>query len=208
MGIGLSFFTEGVERGLESTWTSSGSAWPMAANCVSIPPARRSYVSACKARGQGHERRSRVSFPRSSAYRPRTSRSSRRRHRQHPVRARHVWLVVHPCVRRGCRGGGPADQGQGQDHRRGRGRALTRRPRVAEHGRWYVKGDPEKGKTIQEIAFASHGNLELPEGVEGHLDATAVYNPPNLTYPFGAYICVVDVDRDRPGEGPSVHRGR
>ena len=64
-----------------------------------------------------------------------------------------------------------------------------------EQGRWFVKGDHEKGKTIQEIAFASHGNLELPEGVEGHLDATAVYNPPNLTYPFGAYICVVDVDK-------------
>ena len=67
-----------------------------------------------------------------------------------------------------------------------------------EHGRWFVKGDPEKGKTIQEIAFLSHGSLELPEGVEGHLDASAVYNPPNLTYPFGAYICVVDVD---PGTG-------
>ena len=64
-----------------------------------------------------------------------------------------------------------------------------------EHGRWYVKGDPTQGKTIQEIAFASHGNLELPEGVEGHLDASVVYNPPNLTYPFGCYICVVDVDK-------------
>lgn len=64
-----------------------------------------------------------------------------------------------------------------------------------EQGRWFVKGDPEQGKTIQEIAFASHGNLELPEGVEGHLDASVVYNPPNLTYPFGAYICVVDVDK-------------
>jgi aerobic carbon-monoxide dehydrogenase large subunit len=63
-----------------------------------------------------------------------------------------------------------------------------------EHGRWHVKGDPEQGKTIQEIAFAAHGSLELPEGVEGHLDASVVYNPPNLTYPFGAYICVVDVD--------------
>jgi len=63
-----------------------------------------------------------------------------------------------------------------------------------EHGRWQVKGDPEQGKTIQELAFAAHGNLELPEGVEGHLDASVVYNPPNLTYPFGAYICVVDVD--------------
>jgi aerobic carbon-monoxide dehydrogenase large subunit len=64
------------------------------------------------------------------------------------------------------------------------------------HGRWQVKGDPSKGKTIQEIAMAAHSSLELPEGVEGHLDATAVYNPPNLTYPFGAYICVVDVDGD------------
>lgn len=46
--------------------------------------------------------------------------------------------------------------------------------------------------------MAAHGSLELPEGVEGHLDATTVYNPPNLTYPFGAYVAVVDVD---PGTG-------
>jgi carbon-monoxide dehydrogenase large subunit len=63
-----------------------------------------------------------------------------------------------------------------------------------EKGRWFVKGDPEAGKSIQDIAMAAHSSLELPEGVEGHLDATCVYNPPNLTYPFGAYICVVDVD--------------
>ena len=56
-----------------------------------------------------------------------------------------------------------------------------------EHGRWFVKGDPTQGKTIQEIALLAHSSLELPEGVEGHLDASAVYNPPNLTYPFGAY---------------------
>jgi carbon-monoxide dehydrogenase large subunit len=67
-----------------------------------------------------------------------------------------------------------------------------------EKGRWFVKGDPEKGQTIQELAMAAHGSLELPEGVEGHLDAESVYNPPNLTYPYGAYICVVDVD---PGTG-------
>ena len=67
-----------------------------------------------------------------------------------------------------------------------------------ELGRWQVKGDPDNGKTIQELALLAHSNLELPEGVEGHLDAQAVYNPPNLTYPFGAYICVVDVD---PGTG-------
>ncbi|GHF61542.1 carbon-monoxide dehydrogenase large subunit [Amycolatopsis bartoniae] len=63
-----------------------------------------------------------------------------------------------------------------------------------EKGRWFVKGDRAAGKSIQDIAMAAHSNLELPEGVEGHLDATCVYNPPNLTYPFGAYVCVVDVD--------------
>nr|BFE81364.1 hypothetical protein GCM10020093_039650 [Planobispora longispora] len=65
-------------------------------------------------------------------------------------------------------------------------------------GRWSVQGSAEHGRTIQEIAMAAHSNLELPEGVEGHLDAVTVYNPPNLTYPFGAYVCVVDVD---PGTG-------
>jgi carbon-monoxide dehydrogenase large subunit len=63
-----------------------------------------------------------------------------------------------------------------------------------EPGRWFVRGSPASGVTIQQIAMAAHGNIELPEGVEGHLDATTVYNPPNLTYPYGAYICVVDVD--------------
>jgi carbon-monoxide dehydrogenase large subunit len=63
-----------------------------------------------------------------------------------------------------------------------------------EKGRWFVKGDPDKGATIQEIAMAAHGSIELPPGVEGGLDAETVYDPPNLTFPFGAYICVVDID--------------
>jgi aerobic carbon-monoxide dehydrogenase large subunit len=65
-------------------------------------------------------------------------------------------------------------------------------------GRWQVRGDPAQGKTLAEIAMAAHSALDLPEGVLGHLDADTVYNPPNLTYPYGAYICVVDVD---PGTG-------
>jgi carbon-monoxide dehydrogenase large subunit len=65
-------------------------------------------------------------------------------------------------------------------------------------GRWQVRGDPDQGRTLAEIAMAAHSSLDLPEGVLGHLDADTVYNPPNLTYPYGAYICVVDVD---PGTG-------
>ena len=65
-------------------------------------------------------------------------------------------------------------------------------------GKWQVRGDPEQAKDLAEIAMAAHGAIELPDGVDGHLDAETVYNPPNLTHPFGAYICVTDVD---PGTG-------
>jgi carbon-monoxide dehydrogenase large subunit len=72
-----------------------------------------------------------------------------------------------------------------------------------EKGRWFVKGNHTVGKTIQEIAFAAHGTVELPDGVEGNLEALCTYNPTNLTFPYGAYICVVDVD---PGTGKVVVR--
>jgi carbon-monoxide dehydrogenase large subunit len=65
-------------------------------------------------------------------------------------------------------------------------------------GKWQVRGDPEQARDLAEIAMAAHSALDLPPGIEGHLDASVVYDPPNLTYPFGAYICVVDVD---PGTG-------
>jgi aerobic carbon-monoxide dehydrogenase large subunit len=64
-----------------------------------------------------------------------------------------------------------------------------------EKGRWFVKGDPEKGATIQEIALAAHGTVHLPDGVEGALEAQTMYNPTNLTFPFGAYVAVVDIDK-------------
>ena len=64
----------------------------------------------------------------------------------------------------------------------------------ARPARWFVKGDPEQGLTIQELAGAARGTVALPAGVESGLDAEVVYDPPNLTFPFGAYLCVVDVD--------------
>ena len=63
-----------------------------------------------------------------------------------------------------------------------------------EDGQWRVRGDPDSGVGIAELARAAHSSLELPPEVDGHLDASAVYNPPNLTFPFGAYVCVTDVD--------------
>jgi carbon-monoxide dehydrogenase large subunit len=63
-----------------------------------------------------------------------------------------------------------------------------------EKGSFHVAGDPSRSVTIQDIAMKAHGAGDLPDGVEGGLEAQIVYNPPNLTYPHGAYICVVDVD--------------
>jgi carbon-monoxide dehydrogenase large subunit len=64
---------------------------------------------------------------------------------------------------------------------------------VWEPGKFSVKGAPEKAKTIQELALAAYTNH--PQGMEAGLEATSYYDPPNLTFPFGSYICVVDIDR-------------
>jgi carbon-monoxide dehydrogenase large subunit len=65
-----------------------------------------------------------------------------------------------------------------------------------EKGRWYVKGDPEKGALIEDIASRAYSGAPMPAGLEGGLDAQVIYDPPNLTYPYGAYISVVDLDRE------------
>jgi aerobic carbon-monoxide dehydrogenase large subunit len=60
--------------------------------------------------------------------------------------------------------------------------------------RFRVKGTPERFKTMTELAWAAYNNV--PPGMEPGLEAVSYYDPPNMTYPFGAYICVVDVDVD------------
>ena len=61
-----------------------------------------------------------------------------------------------------------------------------------EVGKFSVKGVPDKSVTIQDIAFAAYTNH--PQGLEAGLEATHYYDPPNMTYPFGSYIAVVDID--------------
>ncbi len=63
-----------------------------------------------------------------------------------------------------------------------------------QKGSFSVKGDPGAAVTIQDIAMRAHGAGDLPDGLEGGLEAQICYNPSNLTYPHGAYICVVDID--------------
>jgi carbon-monoxide dehydrogenase large subunit len=64
---------------------------------------------------------------------------------------------------------------------------------VWEDYQFHVKGSPDKSVTMQAAAFAAYTNH--PQGLEAGLEATHYYDPPNLTFPFGSYICVVDIDR-------------
>lgn len=65
-----------------------------------------------------------------------------------------------------------------------------------EPGKFTVAGDPDSSVTIQDVAFAAYTNP--PPDIEAGLEGVTYYDPPNMTYPFGTYIVVVDVD---PGSG-------
>ncbi len=67
---------------------------------------------------------------------------------------------------------------------------------VYEHGRVYVKGSPDRAKTLAEIALQASVAYDLPEGMEPFLDETSYYDPPNCTFPFGTHIAIVEVDPD------------
>lgn len=58
--------------------------------------------------------------------------------------------------------------------------------------RFKVKGNPSAEKTMKDVAWAAYNNV--PEGMEMGLETVNYYDPPNFTYPFGIYLCVVDID--------------
>jgi aerobic carbon-monoxide dehydrogenase large subunit len=63
-------------------------------------------------------------------------------------------------------------------------------------GRFSVRGDPEKGVTIGEIALATFAAHNLPEGVEPSLDSEATYDPENFSFPHGTHLCATEVDTE------------
>jgi carbon-monoxide dehydrogenase large subunit len=63
-------------------------------------------------------------------------------------------------------------------------------------GRLHVRGDEEKGHTIQEVALATFLAHDLPDGVEPSLDSDATYDPENFSFPHGTHLCAVEVDTE------------
>lgn len=59
--------------------------------------------------------------------------------------------------------------------------------------RFVLKGAPDQFRTLKQVAWAAYN--DVPEGMEMGLEAVDYYDPPNFTFPFGAYLCVLDVNR-------------
>ena len=66
---------------------------------------------------------------------------------------------------------------------------------VFENGKYQVKGVPARALTLAQIAPKAYAE-GLPDGVEAGLEATDFFRPPQLVYPFGAHVAVVEIDRD------------
>jgi aerobic carbon-monoxide dehydrogenase large subunit len=63
-------------------------------------------------------------------------------------------------------------------------------------GKFSVKGSPDKGMTLAEIAGGAYIPENLPEGMEPGLEETMFYDPENFVFPFGAHACMVEVDAE------------
>jgi carbon-monoxide dehydrogenase large subunit len=63
-------------------------------------------------------------------------------------------------------------------------------------GKFSVRGSPDRGMTLAEVAGAAYVPENLPEGMEPGLDEQTFFDPENFVFPFGAHACVVDVDAE------------
>ncbi len=62
-------------------------------------------------------------------------------------------------------------------------------------GKWTVKGT-DRSVGFGDVALTAYVPHNYPENLEPGLDFTSFYDPANFTFPFGAYIAVVEVDKE------------
>nr|MBA3231685.1 xanthine dehydrogenase family protein [Acidobacteriota bacterium] len=65
-----------------------------------------------------------------------------------------------------------------------------------EGGKFSVAGSPDQNVTIQDVSATAFLGANIPEGMEPGLNENMVFDPPNFTFPFGAHICVTEVDTE------------
>ena len=193
MGIGISSFTEVVGAGPSRDYDILGIKMFDSAEIRIHPTGKAIARFGTKSQGQGHETTYAQIIAEELGMPGRGHRGRGRRHRHRALRPGHL---RQPLARRR-----PARR-----RRWPRARSSAKARKIAAHllevgeddlewnvDQFQVKGSPEQAKTIQEIAFAAYTNH--PQGMEAGLEAVDYYDPPNLTFPFGSYICVVDIDK-------------
>jgi carbon-monoxide dehydrogenase large subunit len=65
-----------------------------------------------------------------------------------------------------------------------------------KEGTFRVRGNPDGGKTLADCALAVFAAHDLPDGIEPTLDADAVYDPVNFSFPHGTHLCATEVDTE------------
>ncbi len=60
----------------------------------------------------------------------------------------------------------------------------------------FSKSAAKKSVSFAEAVGAAYVAKTLPPGMEPGLEATTFFEPSNFTYPFGAHVCVVEVDAE------------
>jgi len=63
-------------------------------------------------------------------------------------------------------------------------------------GRLQVRGDPEKGYSVPELALATFAAHNIPDGMEPSLDSDATFDPVNFSFPHGTHLCAAEVDTE------------
>lgn len=67
---------------------------------------------------------------------------------------------------------------------------------VADGAQFHVRGSPQRAVSFPDVARAAYKGAKLPPGTEPGLEATHFFAPPDLVYPFGTHVCVVEIDPD------------
>ncbi len=63
-------------------------------------------------------------------------------------------------------------------------------------GKFFIKGSPKKSVTWKQLAPESYIAKNIPPNFEPGFEASSFFEPSNCTYPFGAHIVAVEIDRE------------
>ena len=106
-------------------------------------------------------------------------------------------MAAAACPSAGLRSGTPGEKVIEKARRSSRTSSRWRRTTSSSSGGAFsVKGSPDRSMTIKAAALEAWTAHNLPDGMEPGLDETAVYDPPNFSWPAGAHAAVVEVDTE------------